>query len=182
MELDKNTIVKIFGVPPSALENEEALDGLHLWISGMEGLHFCISDTMEIRLCNYVSEKNEKFGNTVAAPEWIYCDHFFGNELDETIQNVEKALGFKLFVWQKHYIESGRLRKTGATTAKILKELLDVGARPLDYSAPAQDPMERFYRAELRKIKEKLDDAGIPTRTVFFTKKDKKRWVIYQNE
>ena len=106
--------------------------------------------------------------------EWIYGNIEMHNaELTQKIEEVEKALGFKLFVWQKAFIARGQFRRMGATTAEILKDLLDVSALPIDYSEPERNFMEMFYRRELRGIKLKLDEAGIPTRTVFFSKKDK---------
>ena len=106
--------------------------------------------------------------------EWIYGRVEMHNpELTQKIEAVEKALGFKLFVWQKAFIVRGEFRRMGATTAEILKDLLDVSALPIDYSERERNSTERFYRRELRGIKLKLDEAGIPTRTVFFSKKDK---------
>ena len=106
--------------------------------------------------------------------EWIYGHVEMHNpELTQKFEAVEKALGFKLFVWQKAFIAWGKFRRMGATTAEILRNILDVSALPIDYSEPERNFMERFYRRELREIKLKLDEAGIPTRTVFFSKKDK---------
>ena len=63
-------------------------------------------------------------------PTWIYGDVDPHNEeFNQTIQAVERALGFKLFVWQ------------------------------------------------LRRIKCKLDEAGIPTRLVWFSERDKHYWL-----
>lgn len=106
--------------------------------------------------------------------KWIYNSvDPDDQDLGQKIEAVEKALGFKLFVWQKAFIARGQFRQMGVTTAEILKDLLDVSALPIDYSEPERNFMERFYRRELRRIKLKLDEAGIPTRTVFFSKKDK---------
>ena len=68
-------------------------------------------------------------------------------------------------------IISGRFRRYGATTAEILRELLAVDERPLDYTAPPGSCMAALYRAELLKIKEKLDVAGVPTRKVATSRK-----------
>lgn len=106
--------------------------------------------------------------------KWIYNSvDQDDQDLGQKIEAVEKAMGFKLFVWQKAFIARGKFRQMGATTAEILRDLLDVSALPIDYSEPERNFMERFYRRELRGIKLKLDEAGIPTRTVFFSKKDK---------
>lgn len=107
------------------------------------------------------------------APEWIYAPLYGDPALEKTLAAVEKALGFKLFIWQKTFIERGVFRRSGATTAEILRDLLNVNASPLDYTRPPHSSMERFYREETKNIKEKLDAAGIPTRTVFFSHRDK---------
>ena len=110
--------------------------------------------------------------------DWIYRPiNPPGSEFEQTIKAVEKAMGFKLFVWQKTYIQNGSFRQMGETTAKILKDLLDVSAEPIDYTVGAANKRQQFYRKELRKIKRKLDEAGIPTRTVFFSKYDKQEYL-----
>lgn len=103
--------------------------------------------------------------------DWIYGSP--GHETEEfckIIEEVEKALGFKLFVWQKSYIQFGVFRKYGATTAEILRDILDVDGEPLDYS----HCVNKFYAREMRKIKRILDDAGIQTRTVYFSENEKR--------
>lgn len=97
--------------------------------------------------------------------DWIYRP-INEPDLENTLEAVEKALGFKLFVWQKTFIATGVFRQYGDTTAKILRELLAVDARPLDYTTRPGSHMGVFYREELLKIKEKLDAAGVPTRKV----------------
>ena len=108
--------------------------------------------------------------NMEKIPEWIYAPTNFSPELEKTFVAVEKALGFKLFIWQKTY------RRSGRTTAEILRDLLNVSKPPLDYTKPVADHMERFCREETREIKAKLDAAGIPTRTVFFSRQEKQKY------
>lgn len=108
--------------------------------------------------------------NMEKIPEWIYAPTNFSPELEKTFAAVEKALGFKLFIWQKTFIANTTYRRSGRTTAEILRALLNVSKPPLDYTKPVTDHMERFYREETREIKAKLDAAGIPTRTVFFSR------------
>lgn len=105
--------------------------------------------------------------NMEKIPEWIYAPTNFSPELEKTFAAVEKALGFKLFIWQKTFIANTTYRRSGRTTAEILRDLLNVSKPPLDYTKPVAGHMERFYREETREIKAKLDAAGIPTRTVF---------------
>lgn len=131
------------------------------------------------KLCDYEDTglKPEEIAN------WVYSqitppDGTF----EETMQEVEKALGFRLFAWQKTYIAQGKFRKYGATTAEILRDLLDASAEPIDYSRRETSKTERFYREELRAIKERLDNAGIPTRTVFFSEREKRDYLSRQKE
>lgn len=51
--------------------------------------------------------------------DWIYRP-INEPDLESILAEVEKALGFKLFVWQKTFIATGVFRQYGATTAKIL--------------------------------------------------------------
>lgn len=114
--------------------------------------------------------------NMKKIPEWIYAPTNFSQELEKTFTAVEKALGFKLFIWQKTFIANTTYRRSGRTTAEILRALLNVSKPPLDYTKPVADHMERFYREETREIKAKLDAAGIPTRTVFFSRQEKEKY------
>ena len=110
--------------------------------------------------------------------DWIYRTVTMDTDLEKTLEAVEKALGFKLFVWQKTYIERGYFRQYGATTAEILRELLNVSEAPLDYTRKPSSRMQSIYREELKEIKKKLDAAGITTRPVFFTRNDKERYLM----
>lgn len=110
--------------------------------------------------------------------DWIYRTVTMDTDLEKTLEAVEKALGFKLFVWQKTYIERGYFRWYGATTAEILRELLNVSEAPLDYTRKPSSRMQSIYREELKEIKKKLDAAGITTRPVFFTRNDKEQYLM----
>lgn len=106
---------------------------------------------------------------------WIFngiCDPEWNNKFDA----IDEALGIRLFYWQKCYIVHGYMRQIGLTTAVIIRELLDVKNVPWDISYMLMRPKERWYYEEIKKIKTKLDNAGIPTRTVFFCKEDKKQY------
>lgn len=110
----------------------------------------------------------------VKSVAWIYRPiNWTGCDLERVIEEAEKALGFKLFFWQKAYILFGEFRQMGATTAEILRDLLNISAEPIDYTRRAVNERQQFYRRELREIKAKLDGAGIPTRAVFFSERDK---------
>ena len=108
--------------------------------------------------------------------EMIYGETYFPPETEKMFEEVEKALGFKLFFWQKTYIAEGIFRRTGRTTAEILRDLLGFNVSPIDYSKKPRSRMEEFYRYELREIKSKLDAAGIKTRTVFWSEADKRKF------
>lgn len=108
-------------------------------------------------------------------PTWIYAPlDTPDSDFEKTLRAVERALGFDLFIWQKTFIRQGEFRQIGATTAEILRDLLNVSANPIDYRQPPKSEKERFYRTELRRIKQKLDDAEIPTRMVWFSERDKR--------
>lgn len=97
--------------------------------------------------------------------DWIFSDQndkFFKNVSGIDFEEVENALGIKLFYWQKYYIARGEFRCYGKTTAQILRDLLiDVNKEPLDVLAT---PM--WYRDQVFQMKEKLDKSGIKTRRV----------------
>ena len=122
--------------------------------------------------------EDEKELNMDKNMDWIYRTVTMDTDLEKTLEAVEKALGFKLFVWQKTYIEHGYFRQYGATTAEILRELLNVSEAPLDYTRKPSSRMQSIYREELKEIKKKLDAAGITTRPVFFTRNDKERYLM----
>lgn len=98
-------------------------------------------------------------------------------EYEKQFEAIEEALGFKLFAWQKAYIVTGNFRQYGATTAKILQELMQVDAYPLDYTELPRTQREHNYRQFLREIKQQLDDAGVPTREVFFNEKQRRAYM-----
>lgn len=115
--------------------------------------------------------------------EWIYRPiNWTGCDLEKAVEEAEKALGFKLFFWQKAYILFGEFRQMGATTAEILRDLLNVSAPPIDYSGRAETEREKFYRRELREMKRKLDDAGILTRAVFFSTGEKRAYMYEKRQ
>lgn len=57
--------------------------------------------------------------NMEKIPEWIYAPTNFSTELEKTFEAVEKALGFKLFIWQKTFIANTTYRRSGRTTAEM---------------------------------------------------------------
>ena len=95
---------------------------------------------------------------------------------DNVFKQIEDALGFKLFTWQKSYITSGVCRRSGKTTAECLRLLLAVDGEPLDFTRKARSPREDFFRSQLKDIQEKLMAADIPTRTVFWCEADKRKY------
>lgn len=123
-------------------------------------------------------EEDEAFNLAIAALEeqdkyqWIFA--CVGDpKWDNLFEEVEKALGFKLFYWQKTYIMGSEIRRFGGTTANILRSLLDVEGDPLDYTRPASGKRDKFYRDTLLDIKEKLNKAVIKTREVWRSKAKK---------
>lgn len=111
-------------------------------------------------------------------PEWIY---HAPKEYCCTVNfdAVEKALGFRLFGWQKDYILSGCAyagRRTGKTTAEILHQLLSVNEEPINFSIPPLNRRVAIVRQDFRDIWERLRDAGIEMRPVFWSIEDKKKY------
>lgn len=129
------------------------------------------------------SDEEEAFAKAIEALEeqdkykWIFGE-LPDPEWNKTFEEVEKALGFKLFYWQKTYVVGVGFRRWGSTTACILRDLLwDAEKSPIDYTKPASSKTESFYRSELSKIKEKLDKAGIKTRAVLHCQADAEEWL-----
>ena len=99
-------------------------------------------------------------------------------KLEAWITAVEKALGYKLFFWQKTYIEMGAFRQYGETTAKILRELSQTELPPIDFRQYRRSGhRERIYCEELLKIKAILDNAGIQTRAVITCEKEYREYL-----
>lgn len=111
-------------------------------------------------------------------PEWLYHTTFEDRSWVD-FDAVEKALGFRLFSWQKEYIELGCGycdRRTGKTTAQILRHLLNVDEEPIDFTKPAPSKRMAILRQDFRDLWEKLNAAGIKTRPVFWSKEDKEKY------
>lgn len=91
---------------------------------------------------------------------------------------VEKALGFKLFGYQKSYILGQGFRQMGRTTAEILRMLFDKNQydNPIDFSNPPRNNHKAIFRQQFCDIWEKLHDAEIEMRPVFWSKEDKKSY------
>lgn len=111
------------------------------------------------------------------APEWIYGNDTFFPEEVERLEKVEKALGFKLFFWQKTYILRGYFRRNGETTAIVLRDLLQMDRPPIDFTEFPRTNKENIYRHELMKIKEQLEAAGIETRPVLRSRGEKQEYL-----
>ena len=127
------------------------------------------------------SKRDKALNKAIAALEeqdkyqWIFA--CVGDpEWNDLFEKVEKALGFKLFYWQKTYILGKGQRRSGETTAIILQELLKTEATPIDCSRPASSHRCKILRTDLLRIKKKLTKAGIKTREVWLNKADKDEW------
>lgn len=127
---------------------------------------------------SYILDAYENERKKIEDLEWIYHIPEKNYGIVD-FDAVEKALGFRLFGWQKEYIITGCAyagRRTGKTTAEILHQLLSVDEEPIDFSRPAPSTRIAINRQYYRDIWEKLRDAGIPMRPVFWSKEDKKKW------
>lgn len=112
-----------------------------------------------------------------------YREYVFRAPLESWFKAVEEALGFKLFFWQKTYIERGVFRCFGKTTAEILRDLSQTEKPPLDLRRyRSRNQRERLYYDELLRVKETLDAAGVPTREVWVCEADHTKWLLKQKE
>lgn len=102
-------------------------------------------------------------------------------QYEDFFKKIEKALGFKLFIWQKTFIINTGFRQYGETTAKIIKRLT-VDNIPIDLTQRPRTPREKFEAEDLVKIYKKLQAAGVPTCPVFLTKKDKENYYTKESE
>lgn len=110
-----------------------------------------------------------------AIPNFVYKGVLYPDK-EEMFKRVEAALGFKLFTWQKSFIETGIFRRYGETTARCLRDLLAVDSPPLDFSKKPTHPRSEFYKKEIKEIQQKLNEAGIQTRKVFWNESDKRKY------
>ncbi len=116
--------------------------------------------------------------NNAEPPKWLYHTPFEEYSWVD-FDAVEKALGFQLFSWQKEYIDLGcgyADRRTGRTTAQILHHLLNIDEKPIDFSMPPLTRREAIAKQNYRDIWERLRDAGIEMRPVFWSKEDKNKY------
>lgn len=93
---------------------------------------------------------------------FIYNDLPF-SEID--YDKIEKALGFKLFIWQKTYIERGEYRQSGRTTAVALRTLLTDIEKPLELQRP-RSARGKIEQQQLIDIYKKLQAANVPCRKI----------------
>lgn len=105
-------------------------------------------------------------------------------------RRVEKILGFELYDWVKQFVRNPEAdyplegRRTGRTTAYMLRQLLTPNAGPLNVSNPyIMDVVDeqlgytyaRAYRDDLLRMKAKLNDGRLHTRDVIYVKSTQKR-------
>jgi hypothetical protein len=129
----------------------------------------------EMTFANFIGKPITKFGKTDielisqkgsnTLPEWIYSPV---NDLkwDDLFEQIERALGFKLFIWQKTYIMGIGFRRSGQTTAEILRLLVGNTVLPYIRLERPKSKQEDLKQKELIKIKEKLDSKGIISRNI----------------
>lgn len=91
-----------------------------------------------------------------------YNERIYRTMPDEGVDldKIEKALGFKLFIWQKTFITRGVFRQYGATTAKCIRRLLQKD-NPIDYRMRIAHAQELFERQEMIRIHDQLQAAGV---------------------
>lgn len=90
------------------------------------------------------------------ADDWLHMS-FPGHE--ELFQKIEKALGFKLFTWQKSFLITGEYRRIGDTTARSIKQLLE--DKEINLQIPPRNARQRFEQNELLRIYDMLKPTGL---------------------
>lgn len=88
--------------------------------------------------------------------DWLHMS-FSGYE--ELFQKIEKALGFRLFTWQKTFLISGEYRRIGDTTARSIKQLLE--DKEINLQIPPRNARQRFEQNELLRIYDQLKPTGL---------------------
>ena len=78
---------------------------------------------------------------------------------EELFQKIEKALGFKLFTWQKSFLITGEYRRIGDTTARSIKQLLE--DKEINLQIPPRNARQRFEQKELLRIYDQLKPTGL---------------------
>lgn len=126
-------------------------------------------------ICEYVrqstiSENDKKQKDFEHICKLVYGPPLVNPDWEDICKKVEDALGFKLFTWQKTYIFYGEFRRYGNTTATILRLLLTDMDKPLTEKdiGCLNSVRGKFFENELKRIKTKLDAAGIVTRKIDF--------------
>lgn len=137
-----------------------------------EGINYPMEHCISYILDDYENEK-KKTENL----EWIYHipEENYGI-VDFYV--IEKALGFRLFGYQKSYILHQGFRRMGRTTAEVLQMLFDKDQydNPIDFTEPPRNKRLRIFRQQFREIWEKLRDAGVEMRPVLWSREDKEKY------
>lgn len=90
------------------------------------------------------------------ADDWL---HMSLSGYEELFQKIEKALGFRLFTWQKTFIISGEYRRIGDTTARSIKQLLE--DKEINLQIPPRNARQRFDEKELLRLYNQLKPTGL---------------------
>lgn len=100
-----------------------------------------------------------------------------GKNMLNRINDVENALGIELTPQQRNFIATGHWRRSGKTTAHIIKMLMSKEPGPIDFNNPVTVKMyadenfpdyHSFFKRETIDIYKKLKDKNISVRKVLF--------------
>lgn len=127
-----------------------------------------IAKDNDARTVQAIKQAEEAFENKKKMDKLIYGDICPIYQPSADFDAIEKALGFKLFYWQKTYIETGIYRRYGDTTAQVLRQLLDPKFNdiPIIIDKAKVYSKYSYYGYMMFYIKNKLDAAGIKTRPI----------------
>lgn len=99
---------------------------------------------------------------------------------EEKFKQIENALGFELYTWQKTMIILGHDRRTGKTTAACLHALV-FNELPIDFTRRPRNLKEDCERNSMQRIYEKLRAAGIKTNPIFYRRRDLEAYYAAQS-
>ena len=105
---------------------------------------------------------------------YIYGKHPNEGNAEASQEEVEKALGIKLYPWQISYINRETWRQAGFSTAKCLRRLLVDDGMPRELTRiiyVSADAEERFEQRMLIEIMQKLKTAGVECNTFALRKR-----------
>lgn len=115
----------------------------------------------------YPDELQDMMKTVIDSYERTHYAYISEKEMSDKIEKIESALGFELYTWQKTYLERGRFRVYGESTAKMLRELTDIKDAPIDLRrCNIRNRTEKIYADDLKEMQRLLNRNGIECRDI----------------